>query len=122
MTIKSNVCELKSYISKAPEGNRSKIKHIIKLYEERKIVNIKTALNTTLLLASTNKNTIKSGKADKAYNNIVEKYGEAQPITGRLKREAEAVKSKIKKQSNNTRKFKRIFIGCNSIYQQYCFR
>ena len=121
MTIKSNVSELKSYISKAPEGNRSKIKQIIKLYEDRKIVNIKTALNVTLLLASTNKNTIKSGKADKAYNNIVEKYGEAQPITGRLNREAEALKAKARK-NNNTRKLKRIFIRCNFIHLKYCVR
>jgi len=121
MTIKSNVSELKSYISKALEGKRSKIKQIIKLYEDRKIVNIKTALNAPLLLASTNKNKIKSGKADKAYNNIVEKYGEAQPITGRLKREAEAVNGKTKK-NKNTRKLKRIFIRCNFIHQKYCVR
>ena len=37
------------------------------LYEDKKIVNFKTALNATLLLASTNKNTIKSGRALKEY-------------------------------------------------------
>ena len=98
MTCKSNLSELKSYINKAPEGNHSKIKHILKLYEDTKIVNFKTALNATKLLASTKKNTINSGKADKTYNTTIDKYGEAQPMTGRLKNSyKESEESTIKK-------------------------
>jgi hypothetical protein len=51
---------------------------------KKKIVNIKTALNAVQLLASTNKNTIKSGKAIKVYESLVEKYADARPMTGRL--------------------------------------
>ena len=86
------------------------------MYEDKKIVNFKTALNATKLLASTNKNTIKSGKADKAYNTIIEKYGEAQPMTGRLKNSYKWSKESIIK------KCKGIFIGSFVIYQKYCFR
>ena len=65
MTFKNNLTELGSYINKAPEQNRSKIKYVINLYENKQIPNIKTALNATKLLASTNKNTMKSGKAER---------------------------------------------------------
>ena len=64
MTFKSNVSELKSYVSRAPEANISKIRDVIKLYEDKKIVNFRTALNATILVSSTNKNTIKSGRAE----------------------------------------------------------
>jgi hypothetical protein len=50
MTFKSNLSELKSYVKSAPEANRSKIQDVIKLYQEKKIPNIKTALNATILL------------------------------------------------------------------------
>ena len=57
---------------------------MIKLNEDKKIVKFKTALNATLLLASTNKNTIKSGRALKQYAKVIDKYSNALPITGRL--------------------------------------
>ena len=41
MTFKSNLSELKSYVKTAPEANRSKIEDLIKLYEQKKIPNIK---------------------------------------------------------------------------------
>jgi len=63
MTFKSNITELRSYLKKAPDANKAKINTVIKLYEDKKIVKFKTALNATLLLASTSKNTIKSGRA-----------------------------------------------------------
>jgi len=84
MTFKSNISDLRSYIFNAPEANKKRIKKLIALYEEKKIVNIKTALNAVQLLASTNKNTIKSGKAIKVYESLVEKYADARPMTGRL--------------------------------------
>ena len=89
MTFKQNVNELKSYITKAPVDNRDRIKQIIKLYEDRKISNFKTALNTTLTLSSKNKITISSGRPIKEYNKIINKYQDSTPITGRLKKEEE---------------------------------
>ena len=67
MTFKSNVKELKSHVAKSPIENRPKIDQIIELYENKQIVNFKTASNAVMLLASKNKNTIKSRRADKEY-------------------------------------------------------
>jgi hypothetical protein len=89
MTFKQNITELKSYVKAAPEANRSKIEDVIKLYEEKRIPNIKTALNATIQLASKNKNTIKSGRPEREYQKIMTKYIEAEPMTGRLTRELE---------------------------------
>ena len=83
----SNIRELKGYTNSAPQTNRDKIKDVISLYEKKKIVNFKTALNTVMLLASKNKNTIKSGRADKEYNKVMNKYDLALPMTGRLERQ-----------------------------------
>ena len=91
---------IRDSVSRAPEANRSRIRDVIKLYEDNKIVNFRTALHATILLSSTNKNTIKSGRAEKEYSGIINKYGEAQPITGRLKRQEEEVKKKVER---NTR-------------------
>ena len=89
MTFKQNLTELKSYLKQAPEANRSKIQDVIKLYEEKKILNIRTALNATILLSSKNKNTVKSGRPEREYQKIMTKYVEAEPMTGRLTRELE---------------------------------
>jgi septation ring formation regulator EzrA len=89
MTFKQNLTELKSYIKQAPVENRSKIEDVIKLYEEKKIPNIRTALNATILLSSKNKNTIKSGRPEREYQKLMTKYVEAEPMTGRLTRELE---------------------------------
>ena len=77
MGIKENIHELKSYVSGAPAANRTKINHIIKLYEDRRIPTFNYALSKTLLLASGNENTIKSGRAEKEYDKIVAKFGKA---------------------------------------------
>ena len=89
MTFKQNVNELKSYITKAPVDNRDRIKQLIKLYEDRKISNFNTALNTTLALSSKNKITITSGSPIKEYNKIINTYQDSTPITGRLKKAEE---------------------------------
>ena len=77
MGIKENIHELKSYVSGAPAANRTKINHIIKLYEDRRIPTFNYALSKTLLLASGNENAIKSGRADEEYDKIVAKFGKA---------------------------------------------
>jgi F0F1-type ATP synthase alpha subunit len=96
MTFKNNITELKSYVSKSPVDNKMRIRKIIELYENKKIVNFKTALNNVLLLSSKNKNTINSGRAIKEYNQIVNKYDEKEPMTGRLKNEVEKIKKIMK--------------------------
>jgi hypothetical protein len=52
MGVKENIAELKSYVSGAPVANRSKINHIVSLYEAKKTT-FNSALSKTLLLAST---------------------------------------------------------------------
>ena len=67
MTFKQHISELRSYLQLAPKENRAKIQDVMKLYEEKKIPNMRTALNAVILLASKNKNTIKSGRVEKEY-------------------------------------------------------
>ena len=55
MTFKSNLRELKSYVRQAPSQNRAKVERVINLYESKKIVNFKTAINLVLRLSSKNK-------------------------------------------------------------------
>ena len=88
-TFKQNLSELNSYVMKAPEENKTKIKKIIELYDNKQIPNVKTAINTVKLLATTNKNIIKSGKPEREYLRTINKYQYEEPITGRLSREPE---------------------------------
>ena len=85
MTLKTNIAELKSYAAKASKTNKDKINNSIKLYEERKIPNFKTAHNAVIKLSFAI--TTKNGQAEKEYNKVIAKYGDAQPITGRFARE-----------------------------------
>ena len=62
MTFKQNLTIL-NYIKDKAKANKDKIKDIIDLYKDRKIVNIKTAINAAELLASTHKK-----QQDKAIN------------------------------------------------------
>ena len=89
-SFKDNVKFLNSFIVRAPEANKNKIQTIADLYEQKKIVNFKTALNTTMLLASTHKSVIKSGKADKEFEKVFNKYDLAVPMTGRIQRQIKA--------------------------------
>ena len=87
MTLKTNIAELKSYMAKASKVAKLKIEKIIKLYEDRKIANFKTALNTVMALAFPL--TLKSGRGDKEYDRVIAKYENATPATGRIAREIE---------------------------------
>ena len=49
MTFKRHLTELQPYVSKAPEANKSKIRDAVTLYEDKNIVNFRTAFNATLL-------------------------------------------------------------------------
>ncbi len=62
------------------------------MYTTRKIPSFKTAENiVTRLSVKTNIPTSKN-KTNKIYDNVISKYGEAQPITGRISREFDSKK------------------------------
>ena len=83
MTFKNNIKLLNSYKSRSNKNN-DKIDSVISLYQEKKIPNMKTAENAIVLLSSKHKATIP--KALDNYNKLVNKYIEAEPMTGRLSR------------------------------------
>ena len=56
----------------------------MELYEAKKIRNFRTALNTIELLATKHKAILRSGKPEKEFNKLVEKYQEAPSMVGRL--------------------------------------
>ena len=89
MIFKQVIQELKGDLKTAPDANKDRIRHIIELYQDKKIANSRTALHVVSLLACKNKLTIKSGRAIKEYDKVVNKYQYALPTTGRLKREAD---------------------------------
>ena len=89
MTLKSNISELKRYKSIAPAWNKSRIQYVIDLYEQRKIPNYKSALNAAVALSSKHKITLASGKPDKLYDALMEKYRDAESVTGQLSRAPE---------------------------------
>ncbi|MFM7989392.1 MAG: hypothetical protein ACKPKO_59770 [Candidatus Fonsibacter sp.] len=68
MTLHTNIAELKSYMAKASKVAKLKIEQITKLYEDRKIANFKTALNTVMALDFPL--TLKSGRGDKEYDRL----------------------------------------------------
>ena len=84
MTYKSNLKQLNQLRNAAPNGNKAKIENVIKLYEEKKIPNFKTALNAVAKL--TTPILYKKGAADQSYDDLINKYTAAEPITGRLSR------------------------------------
>ena len=84
MTFKNNIKLLNSYKSRS-NPNNDKIDSIINLCKEKKIPNIKTAENVIVLLTSKHKATIP--KALDTYEKILNKYTDAESITGRSTRE-----------------------------------
>ena len=74
MASKNNILQLNTIAKQATDANRDKIQDIIDLYINKKIPNSRTALNVAALLASKNKNVIKSGKPDREYYKVMEKY------------------------------------------------
>ena len=83
MTFKNNIKLLNSYKSRS-NPNNDKIVSIIKLYEDKKIPNMKTAENAIALLTSKHKATI--SKALDHYSKLVNKNTDAEPLTGRISR------------------------------------
>ena len=87
MTIKSNLSELKAQSAKASKATKPNIYHIVKWYEERKVAIFKSALNSVLYLIHSV--AIVNGRAEKAYNRVVARYGNTIPATGKIAREIE---------------------------------
>jgi hypothetical protein len=71
MTLKQNIALL-NYIKGKAKNNKDKIQDVIDLYKDRKITNIKTAINAVELLASTHKN--QQVKAITKYDELVKKH------------------------------------------------
>ena len=69
-------------------ANLDKIKNVIDLYVDRKIINFRTPRNIVVQLAHSTKQNIK--RAEKQYNNVIAKYINAEPATGRIARQIEA--------------------------------
>ena len=64
--------QLNTIAKQAPDANRDKIQDIIDLNQNKKIPNSRTALNVAALLASKNRNVIKSGKPEREYYKVME--------------------------------------------------
>ncbi|MFM7855464.1 MAG: hypothetical protein ACKO96_26950, partial [Flammeovirgaceae bacterium] len=64
---------------------KPKTDHMIELYQERRIANFKTAMNTVMARAFPL--TLKIGKGDKEYDRVIAKYENATPATGRIARD-----------------------------------
>ena len=90
---KTNVKNLKA-IAKSVKGAgfKEKALDIVDLYIDKKIKNIKTAEIVLLRLSQPRYH--KSGQAEVAYQNVIGKYREAEPMTGRLERES--LRKKVK--------------------------
>ena len=93
--VKSNVKELVDLKRRAPKENRPQIDKIIELYSDRKIINFKAAENIVNRLSVKTNNPTSKNKTLRLYTDIISKYSDAQPVTGRLAREAENKKEYI---------------------------
>ena len=75
---------LRSLVKDAPAQNKTLITDVVGLYERKLIPNYRTALNTGDVLASKQRNTMKTGRPTRLCSEIVAKYPDADPIMGRL--------------------------------------
>ncbi|MFM7981438.1 MAG: hypothetical protein ACKPKO_19190, partial [Candidatus Fonsibacter sp.] len=88
-----------------PESNKAKINEVIKLCEDRQIPNIKIALNIVAQLAYTNKHTINSGRPLREFEQVITKYNDALPMTGRrtrVRQEPQQTTAQKKKRQTKT--------------------
>ena len=71
---REHVGTLKGYMNQAFEFNKESIQHVIDMYQDKKIPNVKTALNVAKLLASKKNNVILSKRPEKEYKKLTSKY------------------------------------------------
>ena len=102
MTIKkTNVNRLKALISpKSP--TKAQQEAVVRDYEQRKIANYLTAENLILKLQSSNKKLV-----EKTLRDVI-KYEDAEPVTGRLKRQTETTRMRINKKSQPKQQMSKI--------------
>ena len=92
---KTNLKELKAYAKTAPsKERRAMINDIVGLYEAKKIKNFRTAENVIIRLGQRTKDPRRSERALKEYEQVLAKYQDAEPMTGRLDRETAKKKMK----------------------------
>ena len=106
-SFKNNVNQLRGYIRQAPTEHTRMIDDVVTLYEDKKIKNIKTALNVVEALASKNKHSLKHNRGRKLYEELLDrlKEPEAEPDNIKLvveKGELERPKTYIKLNFNST--------------------
>ena len=76
-------------------ANQSKNDHIVSIYVAKRTT-FNSALSKTLLLASTNENTIKSGRAEKEYAKVVAKFGKPNKSKEEIKAELKKGRRKVR--------------------------
>ena len=83
----ANVKKLREWGKGALAENKGRVNTVIRLYQEGKIGNYKTAENLVERLASKAKDKRITEKTDREYNRIIGKYKDAESVTGNLTRE-----------------------------------
>ena len=87
MTVKSNIKVLQALVNKR-SPTRTQQEKVAQKYKERKIANYLTAENLMLKVQNS-----RASVVDKALKEL-EKYEDAQPVTGRINRQIEEKKQK----------------------------
>jgi hypothetical protein len=87
MTVKSNIKILQALVNKR-SPTRTQQEKVVQKYKERKITNYLTAENLILKLQNS-----RASVVDKALKEL-QKYEDAQPVTGRINRQIEEKKQK----------------------------
>ena len=80
----TKIRELRAIASRAPKENKPKINDIIKLREEKRIRNFKTAENVINRLAVSTSNKQRIARAQTERENAIAKCGNLAPMSGRL--------------------------------------
>ena len=83
-TLKSNISEFKTYSAKASNSSKPKIDNIIKFWEETKIANSTSALNTASYLATPV--ALVNGRVETDYSRVVATFRHATLATGTIAR------------------------------------
>ena len=94
MTVKSNIKLLQALVNKR-SPTRTQQEKVVQKYKERKIANKLSAENLILKLQNS-----RASVVDKALKEL-EKYEDAQAVTGRINRQIEEKKIRLNKKNNN---------------------
>ena len=92
MTVKSNIKILQALVNKR-SPTRTQQEKVVQKYKERKIANYLSAENLMLKLQNS-----RASVVDKALKEL-QKYEDAQPVTGRINRQIEEKKLRLNKKN-----------------------